>query len=388
MRASLLVPVLLLAGQALAGSDEAATQAQLQQLRERIQTVEARLAKARGQESRTSQSLSQIESRIGGLQKELRQVKQRQTALRQRLAGLESQQTQQRKELSEQQRHLNQQVRAAYLLGRQQQLKLLLSQEDPQEIGRSLVYYHYLNSARQQRIQTVQQTLADLRRLQTEIETTLDELDQSRSQQQQLLTTLGEQASLRHQALARLRKDIRQGGDDLGRMQRDEARLQALLKDLRTALADVEKTLGGQTPFGELKKHLNWPAPGQLAARFGQPRSPGLRWRGVFIAAPENQPVMAVSHGRVAFADWLRGFGLLIIVDHGEGYMTLYGHNQALYQDVGDWVEAGQVIAGTGDSGGQARTGLYFELRKNGKPLDPLKWLAGKPPPLQTAGRS
>lgn len=368
--------------------DEAATQQQLQQLRERIQAVEARLAKARSRESSVSAELGRVERRIGKLRSQLRSVDQQLNEQTRRLQQLKTEQQQQTVELQRQRQHLYEQVRAAYILGRQEQLKLLLSQEDPQAVGRSLVYYQYLNNARADRINAVRESLAELTRLATEIEVLVGELQVTREQQQDLLVQLKDEARTREQVLARVRQDIRKGGSELDRMQRDEARLEGLLQELRNALADIERNIGGQTPFATQKQRLPWPTRGTLAARYGQSRPPGLSWRGVFVAAPANEPVTAVSGGRVAYADWLRGFGLLIILDHGDGYMTLYGHNQALYREVGDWVEAGHVIASTGDSGGQAQTGLYFELRKDGKPVDPQQWFAGQPQPVATAARS
>lgn len=384
---SILLSSLLLA-QPLAANDEAATQQQLQQLRERIQAVEARLAKARSRESSVSAELGQVERKMGNLRQALRKVDQQLTAQTRRLDQLRKEEAVQTAELQRQRQHLYEQVRAAYILGRQEQLKLLLSQEDPQAVGRSLVYYQYLNSARAERINAVRESLAELARLTTEIETLLAELHQSRSTQQELLAALKQQAGEREQVLAKLRQRIQQEGGELSRMQKDEARLEGLLQELRTALADIEKSMAGQQSFKALKQQLSWPTRGSLQARFGQQRPPGMTWRGVFVAAPANEPVVAVSHGRVAYADWLRGFGLLMIIDHGDGFMSLYGHNQALYREVGDWVEAGHVIASTGDSGGQAATGLYFELRQDGKPVDPLKWLSGQPKPVQTAKRS
>ncbi len=388
MRAKIGLLAFLLLAQPLAANDEAATQKQLKQLRERIQAVEARLAKSRARESSVSAELGQVERKLGALRQQLRKVDQQLTTQTRRLDQLRGEERQQNQELQRQRQHLYEQVRAAYILGRQEQFKLLLSQEDPHAVGRSLVYYQYLNSARAERISAVRDSLAELARLALEIETLVGDLQQSRTTQQDLLSQLKSQASEREQVLARLRKDIRKEGSELSRMQQDETRLEGLLKELRTALADIEKDIGGQQPFAALKKQLPWPTRGTLQARFGQSRPPGMTWRGVFVAAPGNEPVAAVSHGRVAYADWLRGFGLLMIIDHGDGFMSLYGHNQALYREVGDWVEAGHVIASTGDSGGQTQTGLYFELRQDGKPVDPLKWLSGQPKPVQTAKRS
>lgn len=172
-------------------------------------------------------------------------------------------------------------------------------------------------------------------------------------------------------------------------MQEDERRLQRLLDSLATAPRDNSQTpaegeLASEgtehTPFLTLRGRLQWPSRGKLTTRYGSARKVGkLKWQGVNIKAPEGTEVHAISHGRVAFSDWLRGFGLLTIIDHGDGYMSLYGGNQSLFKEVGDWVEAGEVIAGVGNSGGRKNSALYFEIRHNGKPTNPLKWCRNKP---------
>ena len=146
---------------------------------------------------------------------------------------------------------------------------------------------------------------------------------------------------------------------------------------------DLPTEQGERKAFAGLRGKLKWPSRGRLANRYGSRRKEGkLKWQGVMIKAPEGTEVTAISHGRIAFSDWLRGFGLLTIIDHGDGYMSLYGGNQSLYKEVGDWVEAGDVIASVGNSGGHRETALYFEIRHNGKPTNPLKWCRNKPKKL------
>jgi len=150
-----------------------------------------------------------------------------------------------------------------------------------------------------------------------------------------------------------------------------------LLEQLRKALSDIPPDIGDLQPFGKLLGKLSLPARGRISHHFGSRRSTGkLRWQGITIDASEGNEVRAIYHGRVAFADWLRNFGMLIIIDHGDGYMSLYAHNQALYRDVGEWVDQGDVIATIGNSGGQDQSGLYFEIRHNGTPADPSRWIA------------
>ncbi|WJW75550.1 peptidoglycan DD-metalloendopeptidase family protein [Thiohalobacter sp. IOR34] len=379
---------LLLAQPVQPATDPDQTSRQLDQLRQRIAAVQQRLETARRKESRLSQALSEAERRIGRTGRRLHELNARLERQQRRLDELRAQRQQQQVRLDADRERLRGQVRAAYLLGRQEQLKLLLSPEDPQALGRTLVYYRYLNQARVRQIRGLRETLATLARLETEIGAEVEQLAATRREQQAALARLEKQRAERAALLAGIRAGIRGGSAELERLRRDEQRLQGLLEELRHALADVEQAGAPQLAFAKQRRKLPWPVAGRLRARFGQPRGVGgLRWRGVFISAPAEQPVKAVSHGRVAFADWLRGFGLLIILDHGDGYMSLYGHNQALFREPGDWVEAGEVIAAVGDSGGMERSGLYFELRHRGKPIDPLKWCAGRPTALAAARR-
>jgi len=175
------------------------------------------------------------------------------------------------------------------------------------------------------------------------------------------------------QLLADLHRTISGQGQELERLRENEHRLESLLEELRAQPApDMTQEV---IAFDELKGRLPWPARGSLASKFGTPRKSGaLKWQGVIIAAAGGQDVTAISRGRVVYADWLRHFGLLLIIDHGNGYMSLYGHNQSLFKERGDWVEAGETIASVGDSGGHAETGLYFEIRRRGTPVNPVQW--------------
>jgi septal ring factor EnvC (AmiA/AmiB activator) len=168
-------------------------------------------------------------------------------------------------------------------------------------------------------------------------------------------------------------------GEKLGLLAKDEGELRRLLESIQTALADIPTATGG-TPFDELQGKLAWPSPGPIMTHFGNYRTEtaDMLSQGVVIGADMGANVRAVSGGRIAFADWMRGFGLLIIIDHGEGYMSLYGHNQSLYKSLGEWVETGELIARVGDSGGLAVSGLYFEIRHDGKPLNPAAWCKTK----------
>ena len=265
-------------------------------------------------------------------------------------------------------------MRAAFVIGRQGFLKLLLDQRDPGAVSRNLRYYDYFNRARARRIHAVTKELDRIDTLRASIAHQMDALHRLQARQRQEKGSLQDQQRARGEVLAKVNARIKTRSQRLARMVDNEHRLETLLQRLRQALSDIPDT-AGNLPFRRLKGRLQWPSKGTIENRFGDSRRLGnLKWHGVLIDAGMGADVHAVYHGRVAFADWLRGFGLLIIIDHGDGYMSLYGHNQSLYKEVGDWVETGEVIASVGNSGGRNHPGLYFEIRHNGVPTNPVLW--------------
>lgn len=345
----------------------------LAELRHQIQALQARLDRVQGEQKRLREQLRQTERAIARSSLKLRSVKRKLARAEQEKRRLQQERRQLEKTLTRQRQHLAEQMRAAYATGRQEQFKLFLNQESPATIGRLLVYYQYLNRARGKLIDEVKANVARLAKLEYALAEQTEKLNTLNTELAQRSRQLGEERRQRQQVLAELDREARDKQGRLSRYQADEKRLQQLLEALDQALADIPER--PRQPFRALKGRLPWPAQGRLAARFGSPRATGeLRWNGVLIEAAAGRPVRAISHGRVAFADWLRGFGLLIIIDHGDGYLSLYGHNQTLFKEPGDWVEAGELIAEVGDSGGQARHGLYFEIRRNGKPVNPVNW--------------
>ena len=269
---------------------------------------------------------------------------------------------------------LARQVRSSYMTGRQELFKLLLSQESPATLGRMLVYFDYYNRARSARIDTVAGELAEVAGLEQETRRVEAELAALEEAQAREVAGLESSRDERRAAVAKLEAEIRDGKAAVGKLQAEEQRLAQLMKRLGELMAGFP--VETDEPFARLKGKLAWPVQGRLAGDFGQPRGAGsVKWNGVLLEASAGTPVRAVYHGRVAFADWLQGLGLLIIVDHGGGYMSLYGHNEALLKESGDWVEPGETIAQVGDSGGQARAGLYFEIRYNGEPVNPHPWI-------------
>jgi septal ring factor EnvC (AmiA/AmiB activator) len=267
------------------------------------------------------------------------------------------------------------QLRTAYTMGRQEKLKILLNQQDPAVVSRMLVYYDYLNGARFEQMELIRQKLDKLARLERQASEEKQRLDQLHAIEEAEQRQLEQVRQERQRLIVELNRQLQSKEQELAGLQANEKQLQTLLHELQQALTDIPMDTAADNPFATRKGKLPWPAKGRLEASFGAIRQVGkLRWDGVLIGAAEGQEVRSVHYGRVAFADWLRGFGLLLIIDHGDGYMSLYGYNQSLFKETGEWVEAGEVIAQVGSSGGRSTPGIYFGIRHNGQPIDPKDW--------------
>ncbi|MGH8293765.1 MAG: murein hydrolase activator EnvC family protein [Gammaproteobacteria bacterium] len=379
----LLLGVLLLAGTVHAGGNDqtAARQTQLEQLRARIAGVQARLDREVRERGQVQGQLRATENRIAQLSTGLRHLDESVARAQARLDSLQRQQLQQQKRLDQQKQALAAQLRAAYMQGQDSQLKLLLNAEDPATIERLLAYYQYFNQARAQRIRAVRAQLEALANINAQVRQQLQQLSGLRTQRAAALAQVEQERSARHQALAALNASIHSRNQRLARMHQDERSLQDLITNLQQTLSDIPADLEGHHHFANLRGRLPWPVDGKLIQDFGAPIAGGrLRAQGDLIAAPMGTPVHAVAYGRVVFADWLPHFGLLVIVDHGDGYLSIYAHNQSVYVQVGDWVNMGETVATLGDSGGQNRPALYFEIRHRNVALSPRDWCRGRLP--------
>jgi septal ring factor EnvC (AmiA/AmiB activator) len=372
----------LVPSSAAAGQDAVDTAHELETLRARIKTVQKDFEASQAKKSRAERRLFDVERQINQVSRSLRQIDTELQVNRDQLGELHARQESLEGELVSQRQGLATAARAAYVMGRQQQVKLLLNQEQPSAIGRALVYFGYLSRARLAQIEVMRMTLQQLRDLEQSVGEKTRQLNELRIRHEDESARLRQQKGAREQLLAEVTRELASRGGELKRLRNDEQQLQELVASLQEVLADIPAPASERRPFKAMKGKLSWPARGELARSYGSRRgNTGLKWQGVLIAAPEGGKVRAISQGRVAFADWMRGFGLLLIIDHGDGYMSLYGQNQALYKEVGEWVDTGEVVATLGASGGQTESGLYFELRHKGRPINPLSWCAGKPAP-------
>lgn len=355
--------------------DQEQQEQELQQLKIKIKKIRNELDEVRTLHDKVRQELRTTETNIGKRVNNLSQLKRKLRHQNKRLRELQQQRKELNKDLALQHELLGQQVRTSYTIGKQEYVKLLLNQENPAAIGRVLTYYEYFNQARSERIDTSMKTLASLEQIKKRIQqetVTLQRLKQEQDAEKQKL-----EASYKDRALviAKLSQEIQNKDSVLKHLLENEKQLERVLNVISESMPEIILEIGKQQPFGKLKGKLFWPVTGTVDSLYGKKRKlANVKWNGVIIKARQGNNVRAISHGRVAYADWLRGYGLLIIIDHGDGYMSLYGHNESIKKETGDWVAPGDIIGSVGDTGGQAKAGLYFEIRHNGKPTNPKIW--------------
>lgn len=389
MKAAGILLLLLLANPAAHAAESVAKEKELRELRGRIEALQKRLADAEGTKSEAADALKESERAISDANRELRDLGLKSKEINRQLAALNAEARRGEAELQGQQTLLARLLYQHYLGGHAESLKLLLNREDPHDISRRLHYFGYISRARAELIAGLRANLTQLKGLSEEVERKAAELAAVTAGQRAQRSRLEREKGARNQVLAKISRDIERRRREIGTLKRDETRLARLVESLAKLMARkkpksaprlknerVPQASAGDSPFPGLKGTLRLPVRGELANRFGSPRSDGgVLWKGLFIAARAGEEVRAIADGRVVFADWLRGFGNLLIVDHGDSYMSLYGNNEALYKRVGENIRSGEPIAAVGASGGNADSGLYFELRHEGRPLDPLDWV-------------
>jgi septal ring factor EnvC (AmiA/AmiB activator) len=344
---------------------------ELRALRSRIEGLQSQVETTRGERDAAREALRPIELRISRQVRALNKTKTELKTANRQLARLRSDRAVTRNKLASQRTELEAHARSAYALGRQDYMKLLLNQQEPAAFSRMMTYYRYFTEARAQRIHSLQRDLAQLTEIESSIASRTRALTAIEARHADEAADLEQSRKARATVLASLNRELRSHQDELAKLKRDERRLENLL----VGLPAVELPFHSGGKFQSQRGRLPLPVSGRITAKFGARRQQGdLRWKGIFLTTSSGREVRAVFDGRVVFADWLSGYGLLLILEHGDGYMTLYGNNESLYSRVGDRIEAGQVIAMTGNTGNIARTGLYFEVRYQGQPHDPLRW--------------
>ncbi|MDB5982050.1 MAG: family peptidase [Pseudomonas sp.] len=437
LRALIALALICLLNPAFA-DERAQTQQQLEAARQDITELKKKLAELQQEKSGVQKDLRSTETEMGKLEKQVEALQKEQKKTEVELQRLDQQKKKLQSSRVEQQRLIAIQARAAYQGGREEYLKLLLNQQNPEKFARTLTYYDYLSQARLAQLQGFNETLRQLAAVEKDIDlqqaqllvqkSTLDsqrdELDKVRKERQLALAKLNDDVKARDQKLQTRQQEqtdlsnvLKTIEETLARQAREaeEARQKALIAQQEAekrereeqqarALAKANSSKNSKSdedddappkrpvkaqgelvssagvsyggPFAQARGKLPWPVDGRLLARFGEARGDDARstWDGVMISAPAGSQVHAVHGGRVVFADWLRGAGLLVILDHGNGYLSLYGHNQSLLKDAGDIVKEGEAISTVGNSGGQETPALYFAIRQQGRPSDPAQW--------------
>lgn len=408
----------------------------LDELRGRIEELQRNVAKSEESRSEAADALKTTEKAISEVNRNLTQLNTQQNTIGQSLAQTQKSIDANRADVGKQQNLLDRVIRHQYMHGSADALRLVLDGQDAAKVERELQYFGYISKSRALLIAKLKQTLANLAELEAGARVKKEELAANAIEQQKARAAIDEERVARQKVLNRIAGDISKGRSEIGRLKRDEDRLSKLVDQITKELIrsaarraeqlreqkraqerakalerELEKKqqAKGSAPnirkpdsrvelssptapavpveavadagfvglaFESLRGKLKLPARGELAGRFGTPRENGsLTWKGIFIKAESGQSVRAVADGQVVFADWLRGFGNLLILDHGNGYMSLYGNNESLLKSVGENTRAGENIASVGSTGGALESGVYFELRHEGKPFDPMKWI-------------
>ncbi len=372
---SIFLTFTLLSHTVAAADSNSAKVSELKDIRTRIKDVETRIKSAQNETEKLQKELRDNEVNTAKTLTRLHDIESDISKKNAELKGLLFEQGKHEATLKNEKEKLTHQIRSAYQIGRNDYLKLILNQEDPALVGRALAYYDYHNQARSERIHQVKQSLLDLEQVQTLIRNETTQLESLKLQHQAKLDDFHQYRATRGDISKRLQKYITDQGVELKMLQENERELGVLFQDLKQEKAATIEFYEDMPPFSSLKGKLDWPVKGRVLKRYGaNKKGNDLKWQGVLIDAENGTNVNAISTGKIVFADWFRNLGLLIIIDHGDGYMSLYGHNQNLLKNTGDWVLAGEQIATVGDSGGQLDTALYFEIRKGAKPLDPSLW--------------
>jgi len=384
-RHALLLYICLVTG---INSAYALQQDELDNLRKHISVLQKELEKTSESQSEAADELRESERAISNSKRKLTELALQHRAADHTLEKLKQQAQQLERDMQSQQAMLSKLLYQQYLGGKQEYFKLLLNNHDPDQAAREMRYYEYIARGRSTWLNTLRVNLAQLNEIVQQTQQKSGEIAALQEEENAQQKILEKDKLARQQVISQFAQQLKQQRHEIGRLQRDENRLSQLVAKLSKILTRKknkgvfnndklpDNRFDGK-PFEQLKGKLTLPVMGEVVNKFGSARPDStVLWRGLLLRAASGQPVKAVAAGRVVFADWLRGFGNLLIIDHDQGYMSLYGNNETLYKQVGDILRGGDTVAAVGNSGGNENSGVYFELRHKGEPLDPIKWIA------------
>lgn len=371
-------------GMAPAAADDAddarvaQSQAELERVRARLRALANEVESDRNRRDDLYQQLRASETRISELVGTLSKLERDIADQQAEIGQTRTDRNQALTDMAAHREVLREQIRAAYQMGRAERTKLLLNQEDPAALGRVLTYYDHMARARSQRIQDFARAARALASLESELQSKVAQLESLYARRKRSLDAVEATRAKREQAVTRLEERIRDSQLAMRELQADEAELTRLIASLQDLLADIPVNLGDGEPITGRKGELTWPLRGTVLAAYGAPKAGSLRWKGLWIAADAGTDIRAVAAGRVAYVGWMHRFGLMVVLEHDDGWYTLYGHTQSAYRQIGEWVRAGEPIATAGNSGGHRQAGVYFEMRRGQQPVDPIVWLAAR----------
>ena len=368
-------------------AEDLQTSNELNKVESDINEVKQDMQRLSQQKDTLQNLLADIEKHYGEIAASLKTLQIQIEQKRQSLDNIRQDMQVYQNEIDKLSKELAGQIRAAYAMGQKEKLKLLLNQQDPALSSRMMVYFNYINKERLKKLADIEAAVQRLDQLDKQKQTETELLEQDLEQKKSEQAALDEARKQRNELLVQIGNDFSSSEQQLSQLQESQNRLKSLMASLpiteeelavdaeqaKELSSSMENSSELKSDFSTLKGKLPWPVRGRVAQKFGSPRAEGS-WDGVLIDASEGMEIKAVTRGKVVYAEWLRGYGLLTIIDHGQGYMTLYAFNQSLYKRMGDTVEAGDVIASVGQSGGRSQAGLYFGIRKKGVPIDPLEW--------------
>ncbi len=350
-----------------------AERARLEQLKRDIGSLNSSIKQQKTAQERANNELRKIDRNMDRTARKLRRIQRQMTDIKARIATLEKKRLAASRMFDSHHGILRQQLLARYQMGRKSELQMLLDKRGAIPVGRMIAYHRYIQGALLEELEIVRQSLAGFEDAVAGKRLARERLAQTLAAQKDLLARQQKEERARKAVISKLGREIKASSERLRQAKENERRLMELLNRFERKVKDHAKT---DRDFSRLKGQLPWPVIGDIEARFGRLRNrQGIRWTGVMIGAKSGTPVIAVASGKVIYADWLRGFGLLLIVDHGSGFMSLYGHNQSLFKSIGETVVQGEEVSRVGASGGILRPALYFEIRHNGHPSNPELWL-------------
>ena len=366
---------LLACGAGASGESNYQVRSDLEQVRARLEATARELAEAYEEQDAHTKALARSEKLVAGVRNEIAGLDERLDAAHRRARAAHRASALTRAVLAERRGELARAVRASYRFARHDPISRLLDLESLRSIDRMLAYHAVIEQAHAEKIQEIAGAVSRLEAQEAKVTEEAAAIAALRNEKQQRIAELDDRRAARADAMQALVGHIQDRESRIAGLRADERRLVELIDALRAALTDDALRIGGNKTFSELRGKLPWPVNGTVLARYGALRDEsGLTWRGMLIGAPAGESVHSIHRGRVAYADWLRGFGLLLIIEHEDGFMSLYGHNETLARETGDWVESGEIIATVGDSGGNPKPALYFEIRHAGSPVNPQRW--------------